>query len=84
METRDVYVTLDELMTRDFEGCMDLFTELFFAQDDEEHRGSLTDIAYRVSGAHTHNQEIEIEVTGTVEREHCGVDGCPICDAEEE
>jgi hypothetical protein len=80
METRTVFVTLDELMTPDFEGCMDLLTELFFTWDDEEHRGTLTDISYRVSGAYTNNQEIEIEVTGTVEREHCGVDGCPICD----
>jgi hypothetical protein len=80
METRDVYVTLNEVIERDLEGFLDLLEELFFAQDDEEHRGILSDISYRVSGVHTNNQELEIEVSGEIERDHCGIDGCPRCD----
>jgi hypothetical protein len=77
--TRTVCVRLDEVIARDQEAFLDLLEELFFAQDDEAHRGILSDIAYQVAGV-TADEAIHLVVSGEIERDHCGQDGCPICE----
>ena len=79
METRTVAVNLNELVEGDFDDCLDLFEELFFAEDDGEHRGILSDITYEVVGVITHENQVLIAVTGEPEETECYNDSCERC-----
>lgn len=77
MKTRTVLISLHEIIDTDGEGFLDTLEELFFAEDDEEHRGILSDIKYKA--VRVEGDFIAIEVTADVENIYCDIPECGRC-----
>ena len=67
MTSREIIVSLNEIINSDREEFLDLLEELFFADDSKEDRTSLKDISYEVLSIGQEKNTIVLCVTAHIE-----------------